>query len=112
MISLKHLMQESFGITPDVVQYGKPSLLTFEYARDQLIMQAATAGLEISHFYMIGDNPSGDIYGANSMHLGRGQGAAWSSILVQTGVHHADSHHKLEGLFKPTHEVKDMHDAI
>ena len=63
---------------------------------------------------MIGDNPSGDILGANIINWARNY--KMSSILVQTGLYHPEhyGHHKqkLEGLVKPTHEVKDMHDAI
>jgi len=49
-------------------------------------------GAEISHFYMIGDNPAGDIFGANMMHVNKKnhQHPDWSSILVQTGVYHPD----------------------
>ena len=34
--------------------------------------------MEISNFYMIGDNPESDIKGANA--------AGWTSILVKTGI--------------------------
>jgi ribonucleotide monophosphatase NagD (HAD superfamily) len=114
MLSLKHTMENAFGITPKFTQFGKPAMVTFEYAHDLLMQKAKDENAEISHFYMIGDNPSGDILGANLMQYARNQ--KWSSILVQTGLYHPDNygHHreKLEGLTKPTYEVKDMHDAI
>ena len=74
-------------------------------------------GAEISNFYMIGDNPAGDIYGANLMHVNKqSHRPDWSSILVQTGVYHPDSygHHslQLEGLHRPSYEVRDMYDAL
>ena len=40
------------------------------------------AGIKISNFYMIGDNPKSDIEGANAK--------GWTSILVRTGVFKAD----------------------
>ena len=42
--------------------------------------QAEELGVEISKFYMIGDNPDSDIDGANR------RGEKWVSILVRTGV--------------------------
>lgn len=36
MLSLKNVMEQAFGITPEFVQFGKPSSLTFEYAQNQL----------------------------------------------------------------------------
>jgi ribonucleotide monophosphatase NagD (HAD superfamily) len=41
--------------------------------------QALKSGVEISKYFMIGDNPAGDIRGANQM--------GWESILVRTGVY-------------------------
>jgi ribonucleotide monophosphatase NagD (HAD superfamily) len=38
---------------------------------------AQRQGFEISEYYMVGDNPSGDVKGANDM--------GWTSILVKTG---------------------------
>jgi ribonucleotide monophosphatase NagD (HAD superfamily) len=69
MSSLRTVMQETFGITPEWVQYGKPSTMTFQYAQDLLLEWARREDCEISHFYMIGDNPAGDIHGANQMAL-------------------------------------------
>lgn len=78
-----------------------------------ILAKADEMGAEISHFYMIGDNPAGDIKGANAMNGHNGQ---WSSILVQSGLYHPDHfnqhNHPLEGLSKPTYEVKDMLAAI
>lgn len=58
--------------------YGKPSRLTFDFAEKVLRRKAEAHGVEISRFYMIGDNPHGDIQGANNK--------GWESILVRTGV--------------------------
>lgn len=51
---------------------------------------------------MIGDNPTGDIYGANLM--------GWESVLVQTGVYKPGDNLKDE--HKPKHLVESMHDAL
>ncbi len=37
--------------------------------------EAAAEGIEISKFYMIGDNPAGDVKGANEI--------GWESILLR-----------------------------
>jgi HAD superfamily hydrolase (TIGR01456 family) len=55
--------------------YGKPSSLIFNYARNLL---STYTSLPITNFYMIGDNPSVDIRGANVN--------GYHSILVRTGI--------------------------
>jgi len=47
---------------------------------------------------MIGDNPAGDIKGANQM--------GWESILVRTGVYKSGD--ALDEHSKPAHEVESM----
>ena len=59
-------------------QYGKPEALTFDFAKDRLRKKAEKQGVEISNFYMIGDNPAADIRGGNRN--------GCQSILVKTGV--------------------------
>jgi len=51
---------------------------------------------------MIGDNPAGDIIGANDF--------GWKSILVRTGVYKYGSY--LEPKQKPAYEVNGMIDAV
>ena len=51
---------------------------------------------------MIGDNPSGDIAGANQ--------ANWRSILVQSGLYKRGE--LLDGVMKPNFEVKNMEEAV
>lgn len=58
--------------------YGKPERLTFDYAESLFLDKAHSQGIEISNYYMIGDNPEGDIEGANRK--------GWNSILVRTGL--------------------------
>lgn len=57
--------------------------------------------MEISQFYMIGDNPKSDIDGANR----RG----WTSILVRTGVFQGEENDKEH---PATYVVKDFEEAI
>ena len=72
-------MKVAFGQPINVVSYGKPSQLSFEYAKKVLDKQAEEYDVEISKYYMIGDNPKGDILGSNLM--------GWESILVETGIY-------------------------
>ena len=74
-------MRESYGADLEVIEYGKPSQLTFDYAEKLMHERADELDVEISNFYMIGDNPRGDIKGPNM------RGARWNSILVQTGIY-------------------------
>ena len=53
----------------EYVTFGKPSQETFEYAADIVRQQAADRNIEITNFYMIGDNPSGDIVGSNQANM-------------------------------------------
>lgn len=62
----------------ECVVYGKPELPTYEYAEEYLKERANKQGVEISRFYMIGDNPESDIEGARRK--------GWESILVKTGI--------------------------
>ena len=52
---------------------------TFEYAAKVVKKQAEERKIEITNFYMIGDNPRGDILGANQKN--------WRSILVRSGIY-------------------------
>ena len=62
----------------EIIRYGKPEKNTFEFAKRRLRKQAAEQGVEISNFYMIGDNPHADIKGGNEN--------GCESVLVRTGV--------------------------
>ncbi|KAG5181341.1 HAD-like domain-containing protein [Tribonema minus] len=63
-------------------QYGKPTLATFRYAERMLDARAKAMGLAAGphRIYMVGDNPAGDIRGANAA------GERWVSNLVRTGL--------------------------
>ena len=52
---------------------------TFDFAKKRLYQKAAENDVEITNFYMIGDNPHADIKGGNDNDC--------VSILVKTGVY-------------------------
>ena len=62
----------------EMIKFGKPTKPTFDFAKSRLYAQASAMGVEISNFYMIGDNPHADIKGGNDNDC--------DSILVRTGV--------------------------
>ena len=59
--------------------FGKPTKPTYDFAKKRLHEKAERMGVEISNFYMIGDNPHADIKGGNDNDC--------VSILVKTGVY-------------------------
>ena len=63
--------------------FGKPNIEPFKLAENSLKQQALKVwqSEHLSKIFMIGDNPSVDIRGANNM------GDPWVSVLVQTGVY-------------------------
>mmetsp|Transcript_16807 Transcript_16807/g.27340 ORF Transcript_16807/g.27340 Transcript_16807/m.27340 type:complete len:470 (+) Transcript_16807:95-1504(+) len=73
----------------DFVQYGKPEIAQFLHTKRALIKQAAKTGCDISHYYMVGDNPMSDIQGAINMdERARSKDEKrWSGLLVRTGVY-------------------------
>lgn len=83
-IALKQVYKLLYDRELNINFYCKPSLLTFRYAEQhcQNLLEEynkkSSKKYEISNFYMIGDNPSSDIQGANN--------AGWNSILVRTGL--------------------------
>lgn len=102
ILAIDSFMKHAHGLPLEVIQYGKPSNLTFEYAKSILDQQAKDFDVEIDKYYMIGDNPTGDIYGANLM--------GWESVLVKTGVYKNGDYIKHE--HKPKHTVEDMSEAL
>ncbi|CAM9116595.1 unnamed protein product [Pylaiella littoralis] len=87
--TVRMLFAKRFGTSePEIEVFGKPTKSTFDYARRLLDERSADIGLPpgkpasstIERIYMVGDNPSGDIRGANEA------GSPWVSNLVRTGV--------------------------
>ena len=80
IIALQSIFKAYYGFDIEYIQYGKPNEPTYSFCERSLQRLAAAQGIEISRFYMIGDNPASDIDGANR------RGDSWVSILVRTGV--------------------------
>ncbi|THV06710.1 HAD hydrolase [Dendrothele bispora CBS 962.96] len=89
---------------PHVVQYGKPTAATYNFAEKVLtsMLQELYGPADSSPtVYMIGDNPESDIAGANA--------AGWSSVLVHTGVFDPK---KGPPKHTPTHQATDVEQAV
>ena len=67
--SLELMMKTIHGAQLEYITYGKPSTTSFDYARDVLDQQAMERNVDITNIYMLGDNPSGDIVGANRANI-------------------------------------------
>jgi HAD superfamily hydrolase (TIGR01456 family) len=78
--SLNHLFNMKYKRSIDYILYGKPSRKIFEFAKKQI--EENNKNIDITNFYMIGDNPPVDIKGAND--------SGFVSILVRTGVFNGD----------------------
>ncbi|KAK7923012.1 hypothetical protein PG985_007083 [Apiospora marii] len=107
------------GAKLEYTTIGKPSEATFMYGertlkafhdkmcRTQAIEDGSSGGpTAIRTVYMIGDNPDSDIVGANK-YKSR-MGAAWKSILVETGVYQAGT----KPGHQPTHHARNVADAV
>mmetsp|Transcript_8848 Transcript_8848/g.13203 ORF Transcript_8848/g.13203 Transcript_8848/m.13203 type:complete len:483 (+) Transcript_8848:145-1593(+) len=89
MQALKIPEKEIEARLEDFIAFGKPHPQQFLHAREAALGQAKRLGVQISHFYMVGDNPSSDIAGAVQMNALSKQcklSAGWSGLLVRTGV--------------------------
>ena len=80
----------------EIVQYGKPMKVTFDYCRNKLEELAKNQGIHepIDRMYMVGDNLMSDIKGAND------SGDPWRSVLVKTGLYKGELDHE-----QPAHHI-------
>ncbi|KAI1778282.1 HAD-superfamily hydrolase [Hypoxylon cercidicola] len=87
---------------------GKPTEATYKYGERVLreYGEALDASRTIDTVYMVGDNPESDIVGANSFRSEHG--IVWKSILVETGVHVANS----VSSHQPYHTATDVKEAV
>ncbi|KAG6812540.1 hypothetical protein H0H92_002309 [Tricholoma furcatifolium] len=86
------------------VQYGKPTVATYNFAAAALadrLKEASGTSATLPEVYMVGDNPESDIAGANA--------AGWSSVLVQTGVFDPQNGPPSH---TPSHIAKDVEAAV
>ncbi|XXH03584.1 hypothetical protein Hte_009989 [Hypoxylon texense] len=101
---------------------GKPTEATYRYG-ERVLREFAAAGAgadveavggpsssraaaTIDTVYMVGDNPESDIVGANSFQSP--YGTTWKSILVETGVHEANSVPR----HAPFHTASNVREAV
>ena len=65
MLSVETMLKAAYQMPIEYTTFGKPAKATFDYAADVVKEQAAERNIDITNFYMIGDNPLGDIVGSN-----------------------------------------------
>jgi ribonucleotide monophosphatase NagD (HAD superfamily) len=87
-----------------MVFFGKPQKASFDFCEKVLRERAKHQGIEISHFYMIGDTPESDILGANIK-----SDDGWHSILVRTGLFQGLENHVEH---PARYVVEDVHAAV
>ena len=89
LLSLNATMKDYLGYgVENYVMLGKPEKIVYEFVEKKIRSNyegkeyTSKSGqlekVEISNFYMIGDNPQSDIEGGNR--------AGWTTILVRTGI--------------------------
>lgn len=98
--TLKDTFKELYGGDLKVQFFGKPERSQFDFALNHAKKQLPSNHL-LSNVYMIGDNPTTDIRGANE--------AGWTSILVRTGVFKGDGN---DTTYPASHVVDDIEEAI
>ena len=106
-IMVRECFKQVHGYDLEIEQVGKPFDFTYNYVETILRQRASTNGVDISNFYMIGDNPESDIAGA----IKKG----WISILVKTGVFDPKADSSSNGndtKFPATYVVDDFTEAI
>lgn len=95
---LRFLYKETYGVELDIIVYGKPSISCFEFVEKKV--RDGNPNVDITNFYMIGDNPSSDILGGNR--------ADWTTILVRSGVWKGE---EIPEDRKPDIEVENFYEA-
>lgn len=104
------LAQTGLDHIPNETTIGKPTRATYLYGEKTLVAYNKKLhdddAPHIDTVYMVGDNPSSDIQGANAFHSERG--IEWRSILVESGVHVAGT----TPAHKPNHIVPDVLEAV
>ncbi|KRX00058.1 HAD-like domain [Pseudocohnilembus persalinus] len=98
-LALQTCAKKLHNMDLNITFYGKPQPVAFEYATEHI--RNKNKEVEISNFYMIGDNPQSDIKGANE--------AGIISILVKTGVYQGE---EPPTDIVPKYFVNDFYDAI
>ena len=98
---LKHIYFKLFNEKLEIFQYGKPYKLTYDFVKKHIKYHAENNNIEITNFYMIGDNPRSDIKGGNDN--------GFTTFLVRTGVFQGEKNDKTN---PANYVVKDFNEAI
>ena len=67
--SMELMMRTIHDCQLEYIKYGKPSTASFNYATEVVEQQAKEREVDITNVYMLGDNPQGDIVGANRANI-------------------------------------------
>ena len=104
-----------FGYEPDVIEYGKPFINHMTFIEEYVLKYHDS----VETIYMIGDNLSTDILGANMMAKNNKSikgSPKWVSIAVKSGIFQDDQSDKSQiaknAMLKPDHIVKDFEAAV
>jgi ribonucleotide monophosphatase NagD (HAD superfamily) len=89
-VCLKAMFTQLFRYDIECNLYGKPQNVAYEYAERAIQAKCQENGIEVTNFYMIGDNPLSDIDGGVKIGLQNEQVTGvnnWKTILVRSGVY-------------------------
>lgn len=65
VVCFEAIFEEVYGYKPKYLKYGKPESIAYDFAEQMILEKCKQEDIEISNYYMIGDNPLSDIEGAN-----------------------------------------------
>ena len=88
-IALETMFKELYRYDIKYFLFGKPEEIAYEFAERLIEEQCRKNNIEVSTFYMIGDNPESDIEGGiriGNKNLKEKGENNWKTILLKTGV--------------------------
>ncbi|RHZ68676.1 hypothetical protein Glove_294g162 [Diversispora epigaea] len=103
-LALENLFEKTTGLKLKYELFGKPELVTYNYAQKMLVNYAnELTGNHLLNrkIYAVGDNPRSDIVGANRY--------GWNSILVKTGVFQGE---EIESQYSANHVADNILHAV
>ncbi|CAG8501057.1 10024_t:CDS:10 [Diversispora eburnea] len=103
-LALESLFEKMTGLKLKYELFGKPELVTYNYAQKILVDYAVELTgnhLPNRKIYAVGDNPRSDIVGANRY--------GWNSILVKTGVFQGE---EIESQYSANHVADNILHAV
>ena len=107
-LSYRAIFKEYMGFEMQITEYGKPHDNTYKFVETQV--NKVYDKNEIERCYMIGDNLSTDIKGANQRNLS--SKIKWTSIAVKTGVFRGSDQEVESSGTRPDFVVEDFNEAI